>query len=443
MKNDQLVMGIVLIVAVVGLFVMISGPMNGDLTGQAGKVLSKSAASSSGSPSSSSGSGPSGWGSFGGGPSCIETDSGDNPNVKGFHTGTYPWGGQTTQVPDRCRLNNQPVVSCSGSDCKLMEYYCRADGYLFWNFYPGDCNDGAIITTPVCQAASPATSYGIESYPKMFANGQFFEDVLLTGSTAPAQDVLALTDVAVGLQNDGLVVPVAELDTAITTLDQDMVVVGDVCENVVLQDILCYTPATCGDVYSDLGMDSDEAYIGLFEQNGYTYLIVTGEDPAMRRTAAQVVAAHGDPLFVGQSMIVAGPTIIPAPVCDVAEIEDNFEILEDFLEDQLDDYEDALDDLQSLGYDVADLDALWTDLDGVLDLLQNAETEFVVNEDYEDAADSLVNAYDDLEVFFDDFEGAINDVGDAGYDEGFLLDIADGLSNLDDLLDLADMIEDC
>jgi hypothetical protein len=124
MKNNSFVVGIVLLVALVGLFVMVSAPTN-DLSGQASKAVRSS------------------------GPSiaCTETDAGDDPNVKGYHTGQYPWGGQTNQVPDRCRLmNNQPVASCT--NCKLMEYYCRADGYLYWNFYSGvDCSDGALVTS--------------------------------------------------------------------------------------------------------------------------------------------------------------------------------------------------------------------------------------------------------------------------------------------------------
>ena len=75
---------------------------------------------------------------------CTETDSGDVPSVLGYHTGTYPVGDTTNQVPDQCRLNNnQPVDFCT--NCKLMEYYCRADGYLFWHFYENvACEDGAL-----------------------------------------------------------------------------------------------------------------------------------------------------------------------------------------------------------------------------------------------------------------------------------------------------------
>jgi hypothetical protein len=89
---------------------------------------------------------------------CIESDGGDDPYTKGYHTGTYPWGYAITGmgIPDVCRdNNNQPVDSCT--NCKLMEYYCVDDPndpkfeHLFWRFYAGiDCEDGAIVQQQTC-----------------------------------------------------------------------------------------------------------------------------------------------------------------------------------------------------------------------------------------------------------------------------------------------------
>lgn len=72
---------------------------------------------------------------------------GDNPYIFGLSTGTYPWWFHVdTGVPDRCRLNNQKVSSCSGFNCSLVEYYCKSDGYLFWHIYPNiTCSFGAIV----------------------------------------------------------------------------------------------------------------------------------------------------------------------------------------------------------------------------------------------------------------------------------------------------------
>jgi hypothetical protein len=81
---------------------------------------------------------------------CVESDGGDDPYVRGIHQGTYPWGFDVTGgVRDACRLNNnQKVQSCT--NCKLMEYYCREDGYLFWNFYTGiDCDHGTVVESCV------------------------------------------------------------------------------------------------------------------------------------------------------------------------------------------------------------------------------------------------------------------------------------------------------
>ncbi len=239
---------------------------------------------------------------------CSETDGGDDPYTKGFHVGTYPWGGNTNQVPDRCRLNNnQPVRSCT--NCKLMEYYCREDGYLFWNFYTEiDCDHGAIVEQDECEFTDPATTYELTDYPGLFVTGNnTFSSLMVVANVAPAEDVIAITEIFLGLDNEGYQLDpnYVMLDIQVTDHEQNMVLIGDVCENLVLQEILCYNATTCSDAYTDLGVAPDEAYIGLFESDlGDFYLVITGEDPIMRREAANVVVDHNHADFNGQYMIV-------------------------------------------------------------------------------------------------------------------------------------------
>lgn len=414
MKHDKYGLYIVIFVAIVGLVaaVMISGTVSGDLTGQAFKGFAKQQQYYP--------------------MACSETDGGDDPYTMGWHTGTYPWGFNVTGgVPDKCRLmNNQPTDSCS--NCKLMEYYCRQDGFLFWNFYTGvDCEDGAIVQQ-TCTPA-PATAHELEDYPGMFDTDYdgVFDGILVVGDNAPAEDAITITNIAMALEDDGLNVSNAvKLDTEVIDFCQNMIVVGEVCENSVLQEILGYSQANCNDAYVDLVVDTDEGYIGLFESpQGYVYLIVIGEDAMIRMKTGNVVSEHTHPFFTGQSMIYT--------MCDYMAV--YIAVEQENLDDLLEDLDDAIDDLddQTTMFTLDLLDII-TALDGIGYDLADAETEILAR-DFIDAEDHLQDIVDDFDDALEDFEDLIDDIDYEGYDTEDFSDIDD---ELDDLLDFIDDTRD-
>ena len=373
---------------------------------------------------------------------CAESDGGNNQYTKGYSTGTYPWGFAVTGggVPDKCRLNNnQPTASCT--NCKLMEYYCVDDpndprfGHLFWEFYTGvDCVNGAAAQPQQSCSIAVATTYELDDYPDMFnGTNSTFNGSIVVGDTAPAWDVIGITEISMGLQSDGITVgQIARLDTEISNVcDQNIVTVGDVCENTVIQDILGYDAGDCNDAYADLGLDSDEAYIGLFESNtGEIYLVVTGEDSEIRHEAAEVVADHNHPDFNNQYMIYQSVDLCQDKI-------DELETIQDELDDLLDELGDRIDDLNAETTQfTVDLNAVLTTFDGAHNDI-SAVQNFIFAEDYEDATDFLEDMVDDMEDALNDLETIIDDIDDEGYDEEPFEDLhddfEDAMEDLDDI----------
>ena len=373
---------------------------------------------------------------------CAESDGGNDPYTKGYSTGTYPWGYAVLGgVPDKCRLNNnQPTASCT--NCKLMEYYCVDDpndpryGHLFWEFYTGvDCVNGVAAQQPQSCSIAVATTYDLSDYPDIFnGTNSTFNGTLVTSATGPAEDVIAITNIAIGLQNEGYVVDSVRLDTEISNVcDQNIVVVGDVCENTVIQEILGYGAGDCADAYTDLGLAPNIAYIGLFESDDFIYLIVTGEDPEMRRQAADLVVSGVG--MTGQHSFV----IQYIPDCE--DCEDYFEDAQDFIETLIDDLGDAIDDLNqnttqfnsSLNVQVSTLEAANVKLSDVISLIQSG--------DYQDAEDVLDDVLDDVGDVVEDLFDIVNQIELAGYDEEIIDEVLDGIEALEnDLNNLMDYL---
>ncbi len=156
-----------------------------------------------------------------------------------------------------------------------------------------------------------ATTYGLEDYPAMFDTGDGkFEGYFVVGANAPSNDVIALTQISMGMQAEGLELKdnQVKLDKEVKTYEENMIVLGDICENIVIQALLGYSSVDCADAYDDLEITDNEVYIGLFQaeneddQNLY-YLLILGEDKELRQDAAVVVKEHDDSQFEGQSMV--------------------------------------------------------------------------------------------------------------------------------------------
>ncbi len=106
---------------------------------------------------------------------CIDSDSGDNPNVKGTLTGyNYDRLNQQVILEDFCmdRTTEEIVSECSGTKCELGERICEpeainpGDYYTFYYACPDGCQAGACIGTPaeVVSDTSEDTNLGEACY---------------------------------------------------------------------------------------------------------------------------------------------------------------------------------------------------------------------------------------------------------------------------------------
>ena len=255
-------------------------------------------------------------------------------------------------------------------------------------------------------------------------------DPFVVGGSAPAEDTLAIMDISSGLDNDGIDMIGAQtlLDSQVSPVcdqhDLNIITVGDVCENTVLQDILGYNAGNCNDAYTDLGVDSDEAYIGLYRNfdDGGRYLVVIGEDPLMRRAAAYEVVDHHHPDFEGQYMIYQQGW------CEQFALE--LETVQENIDDLLDDFEDEIDDLDAQTTQfTADLNAVLTAFDGVPNDINDAQDLILNFNGIVDIVYLLDDIIDDMDDSLDDLEDSIDDIENEGYDEEPFEDLHDAFED--------------
>jgi len=332
-------------------------------------------------------------------------------------------------VPDACRLNNHKVNSCSGQGCNLMEYYLAGDGFLRWHFYRNvECQNGVLVED---FTIDPATSYGLEDYPVMFDNNGDFDGVVVVDDNAPAFHTIAATIVLNGLEEDGLdVLNVMKLDSEVVTdYEQNMILIGDVCEMESMQDVLGYTSQNCNDFYTDHSVTNsyDEPYIGLYESSNsqHFYLVIAGRSDSVW-LGAHVVERHSHPDFVGQSMVFAPND--PCIFDHAYQVEDVYDQVSDLwweLDTFSEDYLEPNNYPQLTSFENAQDDLTWFE-----NRLHELMFDMVFG-DYYVATDELEDTLLDLEDSLDEIEEELDDAGPYGYvDVGEVLDLIDLVNDI-------------
>ena len=120
----------------------------------------------------------------------------------------------------------------------------------------------------------------LKDFPYMMAKDGVFNGYLIVGNYAPAEDVVASTDIALGITiNAGLQLAVdhTSLASEISNLDKHAVLIGRDYDNPLIQT---------GEVPT---LNPGEGYLGLEKQNGLYRLIVSGYDSLNIRQAARVL----------------------------------------------------------------------------------------------------------------------------------------------------------
>src|SRR3989338_6395927 len=172
---------------------------------------------------------------------------------------------------------------CSGSH--LLEGYCvdnaRAASYEF--VCPNGCNNGACILNP---DEPPSPSYDLSRYPAYFIEAGKFNVLLVVGDNAPAEDVIAITDIASGLQQDGMKrIGFTKLASDVPNpLQNNIISVGRACNNRVSNQLLG-NPGWC-----TKGLTEGMTKIQLFHYSNKYQIVVQGYSDQDTRIAAIVLA---------------------------------------------------------------------------------------------------------------------------------------------------------
>lgn len=161
---------------------------------------------------------------------------------------------------------------------------------------------------------STVFSYDLKDYPEMFLvehNGNIFLNaVIVVGDRADATDVIGATDIATslnyntGADNSRLNSVEVVLASEIRGMEKkkNLILVGGPCINTATAVVMDY-PSNCAEGFYD-----GKAKIKLFDNNGFTALLIAGMNGEDTRLAAKVLS-NDMYHFSGNEIEVAGSNI--------------------------------------------------------------------------------------------------------------------------------------
>ncbi|MCP3685649.1 MAG: hypothetical protein GY861_23615 [bacterium] len=216
---------------------------------------------------------------------CEETDDGNDPFNAGILTKN------NIEHEDKCRNSEN-----------LKEYYCTGDSYSYeYHTCIYGCSLNACTKKPQ-EGEAPDLS----DFPDLFLEDGNFNGFIVIGQDAPSADTVASIDIATSIQYatgtssssggssgdssssafDTLsLTGYAKLDTEIFSLDQNLISVGNPCDNSITKEI-------SGETDCDFDLEEGQGIIKLYHYGDYHHLIVTGSSVMDTRMAARVLANY-------------------------------------------------------------------------------------------------------------------------------------------------------
>jgi len=193
-----------------------------------------------------------------------------------------------------CSFGEVGVEDCDdGEDNDL-------DGYVDCEDDDCECDEEVVdggVDLATCVPSEPSAVYNLEDFPDMFDESGAYAGYLVVADAAESSyESEAISIMVRALESNGLTVDsnANKSDNEVDDVnDKNIITVGDVCTNTVLQKILCYDATTCEDALTDLGVLVGQAYIGLLETDqGFHHLVLVGGSPADIRYASDIMAEH-------------------------------------------------------------------------------------------------------------------------------------------------------
>lgn len=155
-----------------------------------------------------------------------------------------------------------------------------------------------ILSLVLLVLAGFAAAADLSQYPAPFVSAGSFNAQIIAGSTAPATDSLAATDIALALQQVSGTQIRAGLEDEYDS-SKNAILIGLPCQNPILASVL-------GTTACDFGLPEGTGYLKFVEKNGITNLIVSGKTAADTRRAARALANYRSYGLTGDELLITG-----------------------------------------------------------------------------------------------------------------------------------------
>lgn len=235
--------------------------------------------------------------------SCKDSDGGLYYHIKGST-------GINGEYTDYCPTNDVPNT--------LVEYTCTSKDSrvgVVSNYYicPNGCKEGTCLQTT---ETTPETPHGLQYYPAPFVRDNRFNGIIVVGSSAPAEDIVAAQNIIESLtfvSDDSVIrkieIGVVKLDTEITNINQNIISIGNPCVNSITGKIT--QSRDCS-----YGLKPGEAVLKLFRNNGYTHLVVIGYSGQETKAIVKILTNYRDYKLYGSDYFYR-PNVIACSETDL------------------------------------------------------------------------------------------------------------------------------
>ncbi|GEM_PF-2904045 len=156
-----------------------------------------------------------------------------------------------------------------------------------------------ILVIAFLAVISLAFAADLANYPGIFTSYGNFDAVIVVGNRAPASDAIAQSSLIqfFGSYLGKTLIGKAKLSSEISSLDQNIISIGNPCNNPVSAQIMG-NPQPC-----DKGIEPGKAVIALYDYKGYSHLVVAGYSDKGTRDAVNGLVNNWK-TFSGNKIIV-------------------------------------------------------------------------------------------------------------------------------------------
>lgn len=191
-----------------------------------------------------------------------------------------------------CLTSNRPITQLSANRvcCQNSEGKFLTTQEECINNLQGTPRNEISITECTPGYGNPTMKIDLSNYPDLFFEKDVVNAVMVVGDNAPADDVIAATDITVSFE--GKQTKPAALASEIRDYNRNIISVGRPCDNAVTAQILRSNGISDYDSDCSYGLKPGQAIVYLFEENGFAHMLVFGYSKVETRQAARALSTQ-------------------------------------------------------------------------------------------------------------------------------------------------------